>query len=449
VAFKKPYYEQDNRTRRDSEGMPLFMAYELFDDWIPDSADPSMLLQLGQRCATAWSVEALPKWRSRVLTAVELLLRISPNDSGKLVEIIIATMESYFAPQKSSYFTIKERLDKEDAEEAEVRFSALFQEYNNKLENVYRHLGTIFAFAKDSAFSNPSTVKSADWWLQQSAKTKISKLDSPVIIGSLPINILVEGYDRHFRNAIAHFRYKCINRELVEMWDVNEKGKETWRAQLFYADCKEKLRNLSLTISVMEAAYFLFAINNAVDLQAARMKMPAPQMDAEERRLVIYEVAHRTYNLDVQDLMDDGSGLVIDAHIIKNHDIPQTSKVYVGGDKWAKSFDVEQRVESIELKRVVFGFLRTLRRNLGTIPSITVSIKDEDGNNAGRVVVDQSQLDFLATANDSAVGVDSLPSVENTIRPVMVKFTHRSRPRRFVPKPPAILTPPEKRIIIP
>jgi len=163
---------------------------------------------------------------------------------------------------------------------------------------------------------------------------------------------------------------------------------------------------------------------------------------------MIYEVAHRTYNLDVQDLTDDG-GLVIYAQIIKNYDIPQTSKVYTGGDKWAKSFDVEQRVESIELKRVVFGFLRTLRRNLGTIPNINVSIKDEDGNDAGRVVVDRAQLDFLASANDSAVGVDSLPSVENTIRPVMVKFTHHGRPQRFVPKPPIILTPPEKKIVIP
>src|SRR6184192_1290516 len=212
--------------------MPQFMAYELFDDIIPDFPDTPFLQQLGQRCAAAWAAEALPAWKKRVRTAVELLMRVPASDSAKLIEIVLATMESYFAPQKSSYFTIRDRQDKEDSEEADVRFPALFQEYANKLESVYRHLGTIFAFAKDSVFSNPQTVKPSSFWLQLSAKTKISKLDSPLIIGTLPINTLVEGYDRHFRNAIAHLRYKCIDRELVEMWDVNDKNKETWRAKL-------------------------------------------------------------------------------------------------------------------------------------------------------------------------------------------------------------------------
>src|SRR5262249_53352108 len=142
------------------------------------------------------------------------------------------------------------------------RFPPLLQEYLHGFEDVYRCIGTIFAFAKEAAFGQTQTCKTAAWWLTQSAKTKASKLDSPLVLGPLPVNTLVHGYDRHYRNAIAHSRYRFISRDQVEMWDVNEKGKETWRRVVDYQFCRDLLEDLETTIGVMEAAYFLFAMNN-------------------------------------------------------------------------------------------------------------------------------------------------------------------------------------------
>jgi hypothetical protein len=446
--FKKPYYEADKTVPRES-AMPEFMAYELFGRWIPESPDTLALEQLGNRCAAAWASGHLGAWAKRVVTALELLCSVPANDTSKLVEIVLETVQSYFAPQKSLYFTVKDRKEKEQAAEAEERFPALFQEYHNKLENVYRHLGTIFSFAKDAVFSNAHAMNSASWWLQQSAKTKLSKLDSPLVLGSCPLNTLVEGYDRHFRNSIAHHRYTFLDREHVEMWDTNEKGKETWREQLSYEDCEEKLRQLSATISVMEAAYFLFAMNNSLALRRARGNAPVPQISLEERKDLIYVTGKKLYNLEVNGIQDDGSSLTVVTKIIPNFDIPQTSKVYIGGDSWSKAYEVPQTIEPIALNRVAFGYIRNLRRYLGEMKQLTLEIKDETGQDAGRIVMNHDQLEFVQTANDRIVAPENLPTVENTLRPLTVKFTHRGQPRRHRPEPPTILTPPEKKIILP
>ncbi len=187
--FKKPFFTKESRPM--SSAMPEFMAHETFGNWLPENADPELLEQLGHRTAKAWWSDQRPTWRPRVLTALELLRRVPNAEFGKLAEVIQIALHAYYGPQKLFYFTSKDRVSKEAAEEPEQRFPPLFQEYLHGFEDVYRCIATIFAFAKEATFGQTHTCKPASWWLEQSAKTKASKLNSPLLIGPLPVNSLV------------------------------------------------------------------------------------------------------------------------------------------------------------------------------------------------------------------------------------------------------------------
>lgn len=445
-GFKKPYYEKD--VAGPGMAVPEFMAHDLFKDLIPEPADPMLLEHLARHTAAAWSSGNLDEWRRRVMTAFDLLKRVPSKDTAKLDEIIELTVQAYYGPQKAAFFTAKDRQDKAKAPEPEQRFPALFQEYQNSLENLFRHIATIFAFAKDAAFGHMQTVKSAPWWLGQSAKAKAEKLNSPMILGELPLNTLTEGYDRHFRNAIAHVRYRFLDDDTVEMWDTNENGKETWRETLTYEECEHRHQKIAETVRVMESAYFLYEMNTG-HLPSTAIGDSAKQQSTEERHNLIYMLAKRRYNLEVVGLEDDEAALRITAKIIPNFALAQTSKVYVGGDSWARSYDIEQTVDSVPLKRVAFGYIRALRKNIGELPEVTLTVQDDKGADAGRLVVQHDHVEFLNTANESKVPVEVLPCVENTLRAIDLRFTRRGAPRPSRPAPSRIVLPPPKRIVIP
>lgn len=445
--FKKPFFEKEPRPF--DSAMPEFMAHETFKGLIPQDANPQLLEQLGHRTAKAWWSNARPTWKPRVLTALELLRQVPSAHFAKLAEVMQIALHAYYGPQKLSYFTTKDRVSKKAAEEPEQRFPPLFQEYLHGFEEVYRCIATIFAFAKEATFGQTHAHNTASWWLDQSAKTKASKLDSPIVLGPLPVNTLTEGYHRHYRNAIAHCRHRFTGRESAEMWDVNEKGRETWRQIVDYPFCQNQLEQLEMTISVMEAAYFLFAMNQGASLARATSQLPRPTMSREQRHSLIYTLAKEVYNLEVIDLIDEKDRLQITVKIIPNFDIPQVSQVIVGHATGARRFDVEMKVEELLLKNVVFGFVRALRRNLGPMPGVTVNVRDENAGDAGNLVLEAAQVEFLNSANDKIVGVDDISVASNSLALINVKFTMRSAPRRSWPKPPLIITPPEKRIIVP
>ena len=202
------------------------------------------------------------------------------------------------------------------------------------------------------------------------------------------------------------------------------------------------------TISVMEAAYFLYEMNGG-HLAAGAVDAAHPQRSTEERHNLVYILAKKRYNLDVIDLQDDGASLSIIAKIVPNFTIPQTSKVYIGGDSWAKSYDVEQTVQAVPLNRVAFGYIRALRKNLGELTCLTLEIQDENGADAGRIVLAHDQIEFLNTVDDSKVPVETLATEENSLRPLEVKFTQRGAPHPSRPEPSRLIVPPAKRIIVP
>jgi len=297
-------------------------------------------------------------------------------------------------------------------------------------------------------FAHTHTVKSTVWWLEQSAKTKAEKLNSPMILGGLPLNTLIHGYDRHFRNAIAHVRYRFVNHDTAEMWDINEQGKETWRKTLSYVDCEHRHQMMAESVRVMESGYFLYEMNTG-HFASGSIDDTAKELSTEERHNLIYMLAKRRYNLEVIGLHDDGGSLKITAKIIPNFALAQTSKIYVGGDSWARSYDVEQKVDSVPLNRVAFGYIRALRKNIGELAGVTLIVQDDKGADAGRLVLQRDQVEFLNTADDSKALVESLPAEENTLRAMELRFTRRGAPRPSRPELSRIVLPPSKKIVIP
>lgn len=425
------------------------MAYELFGSLLPNLPDSYLLEQLGHRTAGAWAKESLKLWQRQVVTALELLERVPASYFGKLAELISLTIGSYYGPQKAAYFRSKDVQEKEKEEEPEIRFTAIFTQYLHDFENLYRHIASIYAFAKDALFGGMHAGRPANWYLEQSAKTKVGKLDSPVSLSSGPVAGLIRGYDRHFRNSIAHSFFRFIGCGTVEMWDKNEKGKETWRSTLTFEDCEAKLETLNLTISALEAAYFLFVMRHRSQLFSAAPMPRPPLMSVQERNDAIFITAQSYYQLEIVDINQNVSALSVRAKIIRNFDIPQTESFYVGGPSGASAYDVELTVFEVELPKVVFGFVRNIFPLLAGIEELSVNIVDHDGKDSGRLVLSKEQLEYMAKADDKKMPLESIPTKENTLSQIRMKFSHRGRPYPKKPAQTRIFAPPPKKIFIP
>ncbi len=437
--FTPPFYEKQGLRRE--LAVPEFMAHQAFGSLIPSGTDPYYMQHLAHRTMGAWVWGDLRAWKVRVLTGLELLERVPSRHFVKLARLLSIAMGTYYGPQKMSFFQRKSRHEQEKGEEPELRFTSLFTQYQYDLENLYRHASVPYAFAKEALFNGAYASKPEKWFVDQSSKKKAAILDSPISLSAGPVNSLTEGYDRHFRNAIAHSRFRFLNRETVEMWDVNEKGIETWRENLTYEKCRDKLENLEATITAMEAAYFLFVMQNHKKLVATE-KFSANRVGSEEERdSLIYDSAKIRYQLEVTDIVPEGDSLSIKAKIVPNFDIPQTSEIIMGGPSGPSRFEVEIKVFEVGLPQVVFGFIRNIYPVLHNIGQLTVQIRDTSSNDAGKVVLSKQQLELLAKADESVVPVEALPSKHNSLSALKVKFSLHGKPRPKRSEPPRIVIP--------
>jgi hypothetical protein len=103
----------------------------------------------------------------------------------------------------------------------------------------------------------------------------------------------------------------------------------------------------------------------------------------------------------------------------------------------------------VPLNQVAFGYIRALRKNIGELTGVTLVVEDEKGADPGRLILKHDQVEFLNTADDFKVRVESLPAEENTLRAVELRFTHRGAPRPSRPEPSRIVLPPSKKIVVP
>jgi hypothetical protein len=445
--FRPPYFT-DGAPQFESD-MPVFMAYEAFGQLIPDGADPYYLRMLGDRTAGAWAQSALARWRNKVMVGFELLERVPPEFFHKLADLTQLTMTAYREPQKLAFFASKDRQSKEKEEEPEVRFPSLLNEYLHQFESVYRHIASVFAFAKEAVFHNPHAGKLATWYLEQSAKTKAAKLDTLVTLAAGSISTLIEGYERHFRNAIAHSGFRFIDRDTVEMWDINDKMRETWRERLSYEECEAKLKALRSTVTAMEAAYFLFVMNNHSRLPWQRANAHISKLSREELNELIYVLCRQHYDMDIIEVRAAGRTLCIETKLIPNFTIPQTRKVYIGGPKGAQAFDIEVRVIEVPLPNVVFGLLRNVTHAIEGIEEVTLCVQDAEANAAARVCLRGNQVEVLKNTDPDKLPVEEIECTEKVLANLSVKYTIQERPKPAVRKPPTIILPPEKKIIIP
>lgn len=215
------------------------------------------VVQLASNTTAAYD-NSLPNrdWVERTETAYALHEAGFKRDSQRVTSIFGEIARGMAALQKILHYSAADLADTE--EELIVKFQRAFSHYLDLYEETFRLLSTFSVICKDLYTNDKDVVRLSNRrYIEMQTREKAAKLSSALVLFNHPLNKLVEGLDRHVRNAISHRRRDwTFENAKVILTDL-----DGWERAFTYEEFLQLIENLRMTLLAMETAFVIFKVN--------------------------------------------------------------------------------------------------------------------------------------------------------------------------------------------
>jgi len=238
-----------------------------------------------------------------VVYFVEESLKIDPE---KVVEASDKISEKY-EENNEQLVIAREKLNRKE-ENIIKKIQNVLECYHSLYEQGYKILISFPIIAKEILMRSNELKKNKtiDNYIDDDPSHKTDKIQSPLIIGGYQTIILLDGYDNHVRNAIAHRKIEFPDPDKDEVI-LKDRGKRTgkeWEKNFNYNELLELTEKLWRTILALELALQIFNANNK-DIIYKYLKNqnipPSPRRIRDSLYIIFHSMGFDIINIDKDD----------------------------------------------------------------------------------------------------------------------------------------------------
>ena len=226
-------------------------------------------------------------------------------DAEKVIEASDIISEKY-EENNEQLVIAREKLNRKE-ENITKKIQNVLECYHSLYEQGYKMLISFPIIAKEILIrSDELENKSIENYIDDDPSYKTNKIQSPLIIGGYQTIILLDGYNNHVRNAIAHrkIEFPDPDKEEVILKDQDKRRGKKWEKKFSYFDLLELTIKLDRTILSLELALGIFNVNNK-DLLGKYLKdktiPPSPRKIRDDLYSILDSMGFDIINIDKDD----------------------------------------------------------------------------------------------------------------------------------------------------
>jgi hypothetical protein len=294
------------------------------------------------------------------------------------------------------------------------KFMRLMQYYAGLFEGAYRCLSSGFALAKIIHNGN-AIPEDLSAFIQTKVTKHIEVLmdDEGAVIPALPE--LCKGCNRHLRNGISHNRWKMLGRKLIEIWDMNGKGKITWKQKYNEEALEREVETLNRTVDAMDLAVLVY-VNNMCNRVKGTVAIPPGLYDDVVIKDLIEDVSME-FGLfaDSCEYNEMTNSLTIHVYVPNNLDIAQESEI-VEGSTPPRFYKVSVVVYEDKVIYSMLNMLLVAARAMHSYSRVTFRVSDEVKGDLGTFTFTPEQLKKFSEGYHDVIENELSPLALHTVR---------------------------------